>query len=291
MALREGLSPVGNEVLQAELRAAALRRSGSPDGGGSSAGEQAAPEAGRSRPQDVQQLALLAAPAFSSAVQQTAALGLSPEGMSLFQQQAAALEAVVGVSRARSLTEVIGRAKVQTSQQLYSMAEADAAVSAAARGAAPVSGCAAARVAWAGSTARPLPLCAQARILEVLLTVPEREDRAAMLPDAFTPLGSSAGARPPGLCWLGPARQLRPALRCTGCTHAVCHQPSPTFMPHPCARQPWTTTPRTSHPTRTKCSPPRCACCKPSTSIWRGCRAAAARQTGTAPRSWAAGCT
>ena len=136
MALREGLSPVGNEVLQAELRAAALRCScsGSMDDGDDDSGDEEEGNAGSTAgagedAQRQQQQAALASPAFSSAVQQIAALGLSPEGMVLFQQQAAALAAVVGVSRARSLTEVVGRAKVQSQRQLHSMAEADAAVS------------------------------------------------------------------------------------------------------------------------------------------------------------------
>lgn len=165
MALREGLSPVGNEVLQAELRAAALRCScsGSMDDGDDDSGDEEEGNAGSTAgagedAQRQQQQAALASPAFSSAVQQIAALGLSPEGMVLFQQQAAALAAVVGVSRARSLTEVVGRAKVQSQRQLHSMAEADAAV----------------------------------RILDVLLSVPERVERAALLPDAFTPSASRA---------------------------------------------------------------------------------------------------
>jgi hypothetical protein len=143
MALREGLSPVGNEVLQAELRAAALRCSSGSGGagGGDGSDEEEEAEGGqhqRQRRQNTQQppaaaaaaaSTALATPAFSSAVSAAAALGLSPEGMSLFQQQAAALEAVVGTSRATSLTEVIGRAKVQDQRQLKGLAESDAAVS------------------------------------------------------------------------------------------------------------------------------------------------------------------
>jgi hypothetical protein len=147
MVLREGLSPVGNDVLQAELRNAALKCSTSFN---SSSGEDEDEQELASSPGDVhgstaqrcqdaqqqqqqqdqqqQGLAVLANPALGSVVQQAAALGLSPEGMTLFQQQAAALEAMVGVSRARSLTEVIGRTKVQGQQQLDRMAEADAAV-------------------------------------------------------------------------------------------------------------------------------------------------------------------
>ena len=39
-------------------------------------------------------------------------------------------------------------------------------------------------------------MLAQVRILDVLLTVQEREERAAMLSDAFTPPGSTAGEPP-----------------------------------------------------------------------------------------------
>jgi hypothetical protein len=130
MALREGLSPVGNEVLQAELRAAALRCSASIH---DSDDEEPGNRQGTQQQQQQQQQQQLSPPAvtspgFASAVQQTAALGLSPEGLTLFQQQAAALEAVVGFSRARSLTEVIGRAKVEEQAQLERLADADAAV-------------------------------------------------------------------------------------------------------------------------------------------------------------------
>ncbi|PSC70751.1 hypothetical protein C2E20_5944 [Micractinium conductrix] len=168
MALREGLSPVGAEVLQEELRAAALRCSGMapPAAAGEGQGDgdavdrpQDAGQPAASASQQQQQSAALVTPAFSSSVAATAALGLSPEGLSLFQQQAAALEAVVGTSRARSLTEVIGRARVQEGAQVQGLAEADAAL----------------------------------RILDVLLSVTERDERAAMLPDAFTPPGSTAG--------------------------------------------------------------------------------------------------
>jgi len=38
-----------------------------------------------------------------------------------------------------------------------------------------------------------LPVSVQVRILEVLVSVAERDERAAMLPDAFTPPGSTAG--------------------------------------------------------------------------------------------------
>ena len=161
MALREGLSPVGNDVLQAELRAAAARRCSPGSSASSSDAEDAAAAAaagagsseraqqGAAPPAQQQQQqqqqaqqqqqqqapgAALATPAFVSTVQQTAALGLSPEGMVLFEQQAAALEATVGISRAKSLTEVIGRARVQDERQLQGMADADAAVSAGGEG-------------------------------------------------------------------------------------------------------------------------------------------------------------
>ena len=277
MALREGLSPVGADVLQAELRAAALRScgaAGSPSDedeqgpsaaaagvrGGAAVSEQQLQHNGR--PQDAQQppaaaaATLAASPAFGSTVAAAAALGLSPEGLALFQQQAAALEAVVGTSRARSLVEVIGRAQVRDERQVSRVAGADAAVSRpqhaqqpclpfatgtwlggswfldhsrcglqplaymfsplpsvrrykllmarrlppptpACTGknlVAPSSTCRAAAVRAANSTCtRRCRTCLQSRILEVLLSVQDRSDRAAMLPDAFTPPGSNAG--------------------------------------------------------------------------------------------------
>ncbi len=172
MALREGLSPVANEVLQAELRAAALSCSGADSSSSQSSGEEAGDAAGEEtdaadaqrRQQRLQDAAAqqaqhaqqdapaaLATPSFASAVQRTAALGLSPEGMVLFQQQAAALEAVVGTSRARSLTEVIGRARVQDARQVQRLAESDAAVS----------GCGAVRVLPARSCVRFLAVWAR----------------------------------------------------------------------------------------------------------------------------------
>lgn len=96
MALREGLSPVGAEVLQEELRAAALRCSGMapPAAAGEGQGDgdavdrpQDAGQPAASASQQQQQSAALVTPAFSSSVAATAALGLSPEGLSLFQQQ------------------------------------------------------------------------------------------------------------------------------------------------------------------------------------------------------------
>lgn len=146
MALREGLAPVAGEVLQEELRAAALRcslgggsSSGSGEqeegqqGGGQATQQNAAAQQGQQE-QQARTPAALVTPAFGSAVQAVAALGLSPEGLALFQQQAAALEAVVGTSRARSLTEVIGRAEVAGPRQVAQLAEADAAVSSAVSG-------------------------------------------------------------------------------------------------------------------------------------------------------------
>ena len=257
MALREGLAPVANEVLQAELRAAALRCSGDDSSGSGTEGEQGGAaeadaadaqrrqrrlqDAAHQQAQRAQQgaAAPLASPSFASAVQRTAALGLSPEGMQLFQQQAAALEAVVGTSRARSLTQVIGRARVQDARQVQRLAESDAAVrwhamwdlqTGLARCHMPE--LAAGKGCWRGLprhricraflACRPqtlvtlllplprfrLPPCgtAQVRILEVLLSVHDRHARAAMLPDAFTPPGSTAGAarqgvQPPQPCF------------------------------------------------------------------------------------------
>ena len=162
MALREGLSPVGLEVLQEELRAAALRACTAGDASSSSSstssGEEEDDDDGPHEslrlqgPAAAAAAVLAAAPpgyfgAAAAAMQQssfaeaTAGMGLSPEGLALFQQQAAALEAVVGASRARSLTEVIGRARVaadpegrgrqggEQRRQLDRLASADAAVS------------------------------------------------------------------------------------------------------------------------------------------------------------------
>ena len=95
--------PASREALQEELRAAALRPK---DGGGGARGGGAEGAAAASSSTALAQLG------FGSLVQQTAALGLSPEGLALFQQQAVALEAVVGTSKAQSLVEVIGRMRV-----------------------------------------------------------------------------------------------------------------------------------------------------------------------------------
>lgn len=245
MALREGLSPVANDVLQAELRAAALSCSGTDSCSSAEEADDAAADtadaqrrqewlrgAAAQQAQRAQQgapPAALATPSFASAVQRTAALGLSPEGMVLFEQQAAALEAVVGTSRARSLTEVIGRAKVQDARQMQRLAESDAAVSAARVASMLLEAVAAGPAAHATAAcaccpalrhlALPQPECmprhvpappwwirhsitctllhshSQVRILDVLLSVHDRQARAAMLPDAFTPPGSTAGVR------------------------------------------------------------------------------------------------
>ena len=121
MALREGLSPVSSEQLQRELSiaASAQRRSFSASGGSGGSGEGGPAGTGLTP----------AAVGLSGVVQQSAALGLSPQGMALLQQQAAALEAVVGTARARSLTELLGRARVASEQQAQGAMVGDAAVS------------------------------------------------------------------------------------------------------------------------------------------------------------------
>lgn len=95
------------------------------------------------------------------AVRATAALGLTVEGMSLLEQQAAALEATMGARRAAALTEILGRKAVAAPEEAAGLMAAGAA----------------------------------GRILEVLVQIEGREDRAAMLPEAFTPPASS-GAGP-----------------------------------------------------------------------------------------------
>jgi hypothetical protein len=95
-------------------------------------------------------------PALAEAIRRNAALGLSLEGMELLEQQAAALEATMGTQRAQALTEIIGRKEmsaVPPQDAFTNLLAADAA----------------------------------GRILEVLLQIDSREDRAAMLPEAFTP--------------------------------------------------------------------------------------------------------
>lgn len=96
----------------------------------------------------------------ASVVRSTAALGLSPEGMQMLQQQAAALETVLGQAKARSLVELMGRARVGDVPRMgRQLAYADAA----------------------------------RRILEVLLEQPHREARRALLPEAFMPTAPGAG--------------------------------------------------------------------------------------------------
>ena len=98
----------------------------------------------------------------TDAVRRNAALGLSFQGMELLEQQAAALEATMGAQRAQSLTEIIGRKKLMVPEEASSLfSVADAA----------------------------------ARILEVLVQIENREERAAVLPDAFSPpIKSQRGA-------------------------------------------------------------------------------------------------
>lgn len=89
-----------------------------------------------------------------AAVQTNKSLGLSTQGMVLLEQQAAALEATMGANRARVLTGILGRKTVaEPDVEFAALREADAA----------------------------------GRILEVLVQVQDRRERAAMLPDAFSP--------------------------------------------------------------------------------------------------------
>jgi len=94
-------------------------------------------------------------PALAETVRRNAALGLSLKGMELLEQQAAALEATMGTQRAQGLTEIIGRKEmtIVPPQEAANLLAADAA----------------------------------GRILEVLLQIDNREDRVAVLPEAFTP--------------------------------------------------------------------------------------------------------
>ncbi|KAG7668106.1 hypothetical protein Ndes2526B_g03399 [Nannochloris sp. 'desiccata'] len=94
-------------------------------------------------------------PALAEAVRHNAALGLSLEGMELLEQQASALEATMGTQRAQALTEIIGRKEMT--------------------------------IVPPRETSNPLAADAAGRILEVLLQIDNREDRSAMLPEAFTP--------------------------------------------------------------------------------------------------------
>lgn len=98
-----------------------------------------------------------ASSAFLTVVKQTAELGLSPEGMALLHQQAVALESIVSTSRAHSLTEVIGRKKIETQEEQQNILNMTAQIDVA------------------------------NRILEVLVGIPDRQERAALLGDAFTP--------------------------------------------------------------------------------------------------------
>jgi hypothetical protein len=141
MALREGFEPASAAALQASFARAAdevAERRGAEDSAA----------AGGDLP--------ALAPAARAAA---AALGLGPAALAAVQVQAEALEAVVGASRARSLTEVLGRARADAPGQAARLAGADAA----------------------------------GRILEVLLAAEGRAARAALLPDAFAPPAEGAG--------------------------------------------------------------------------------------------------
>lgn len=87
----------------------------------------------------------------SATICTSSALGLSVEGMKLLEQQAAALETTIGATRARSLLEIIGRKRPEIEGMLSQ------------------------------------PPDAARRILEVLVQVDDKEERIAMLADAFTP--------------------------------------------------------------------------------------------------------
>lgn len=145
MAAREGLEPMNAEQLLEELRLAAE--------------ETATQQAESTRVTSTQQNnnKQASSSAFPTVVKQTAELGLSPEGMALLHQQAVALESIVGISRARSLTEVIGRKKIETQKEQQNILNMTAQVDVA------------------------------NRILEVLVGIPDRQERAALLGDAFTP--------------------------------------------------------------------------------------------------------
>jgi hypothetical protein len=141
MALREGFEPASAAALQAGFARAAAE-----------AAERRGADDGAAAGGDLPALA----PAARAAA---AALGLGPAALVAVQAQAEALEAVVGASRARSLTEVLGRARVDAPGQAARLAGADAA----------------------------------GRILEVLLGVEGRAARAALLPDAFAPPAEGVG--------------------------------------------------------------------------------------------------
>lgn len=82
-------------------------------------------------------------------------VSLSMEGMRLLEQQAAALEVSLGATKAQALTEIIGRKTASASDNSIAY------------------GLMAAHTAG--------------RILEVLIQIDSREERCAMLPDAFIP--------------------------------------------------------------------------------------------------------
>lgn len=124
----------------------------------------AASAAQQSQAQPLSTALEVAGPApLGDAVRRNAALGLSVEGMELLEQQAAALEATMGSQRAQALTEILGRKQMKKPEEANTLLAADAA----------------------------------GRILEVLVQIDSREDRAAMLPEAFTPPSAPVGGRNP----------------------------------------------------------------------------------------------
>lgn len=85
----------------------------------------------------------------------TSPISLSVEGMRLLEQQAAALEVSLGATKAQALTEILGRKSANPSDNSI------------------------AHGLMAAHTA--------SRILEVLIQIDSREERCAMLPNAFIP--------------------------------------------------------------------------------------------------------
>jgi hypothetical protein len=146
MAVREGLEPMNAEQLREELRLAA-----------EDTADIQAESTQVTTTQQNNNNTNQASSAFPTVVKQTAELGLSREGMALLNQQAVALESIVSTSRARSLTEVIGRKKIETQEEQRNILNMTAQVDVA------------------------------NRILEVLVGIPYRQERAALLGDAFTP--------------------------------------------------------------------------------------------------------
>ena len=143
-------------------RLMALREGFTPVAAASLSQELAAASAARQSEPQSQSTALtqLAGSApLGEAIRRNAALGLSFEGMELLEQQAAALEATMGSQRAQALTEIIGRKKMMDREEANTLLSSDAA----------------------------------GRILEVLVQIDSREERAAMLPEAFTPPTPPAG--------------------------------------------------------------------------------------------------